>query len=328
MSKPTVCIISDVRGWAWDRKATAVATNLSDEFEVKVIYMTEGEMPEPGFDLYHTWEMTQVGNLKSKGIVPGHKFVTGICSHTWPTFELPVGQHTFARGPGAVRAMASGARAFHTNSVLLYYDMKQYLGSGVHPNVRYCPNGVDPEIWKRTRPRKIHDPIRAGFVGKPTARKGAHLIREACEKAGVEYAGVERKSKNALTTEEMLDYYQDLDVLLVASDMDGTPNPMLEAACCEVPTIANQVGNSPEFILHGYNGLLINPRSNRTNEHTGHPRPQQPDVDDLVLAIENIKKIDLLEMGWNARQRVLSGWTWAHNAEYYRSMWKDALCES
>ena len=42
--------------------------------------------------------------------------------------------------------------------------------------------------------------------------------------------------------EEMPDYYNKLDVLLCASAMEGTPDPVLEAMACGVPVISTDVG--------------------------------------------------------------------------------------
>jgi hypothetical protein len=44
----------------------------------------------------------------------------------------------------------------------------------------------------------------------------------------------------------MPDYYNKIDVLLCASTIEGTPNPVLEAMACGVPVISTDVGIVPE----------------------------------------------------------------------------------
>jgi hypothetical protein len=46
----------------------------------------------------------------------------------------------------------------------------------------------------------------------------------------------------------MPDYYNSIDVLLCASAMEGTPNPVLEAMACGVPVISTDVGVVPEVL--------------------------------------------------------------------------------
>jgi glycosyltransferase involved in cell wall biosynthesis len=44
----------------------------------------------------------------------------------------------------------------------------------------------------------------------------------------------------------MVEWYRDLDVLLVTSSAEGTPSVLLEAMACGVPVISTPVGIAPE----------------------------------------------------------------------------------
>lgn len=52
-------------------------------------------------------------------------------------------------------------------------------------------------------------------------------------------------------------FYQDVDVVLIASIGDAGPAMFLEAAGCEVPAIANNSGSPVEFLENGKNGLFV-----------------------------------------------------------------------
>jgi glycosyltransferase involved in cell wall biosynthesis len=134
-------------------------------------------------------------------------------------------------------------------------------------------------------------------------------VKRAAEIAGVELRTVERTHRDAMTPAQMRDFYQGLHVLAVASDMDGTPNPALEAAACGVAIVSNRIGNMPEFIADGVNGRLLERRA----------------VESYVAALREIDVPTALRMGEAARATVEREWTWKHRAPAYGRMWLDAL---
>lgn len=293
--KPRVALIADVRNWAWARKSAQLRKHLCDEFEFSIAYTYAPQNPDPipkGADLYNTFEVFQ-----ARQIPTGLPYVTGMTAHVWKTWE---DKH----GPGTVRKWASGALAFHANSRLLEAEMRALLGRPI----AYVPNGVDERFFHRMRPHPTTQRLIVGWVGKPNPRKGSSIVKEACELAGVELRTIERTHRNALTPEAMRDFYQDLHVLAVQSDMDGTPNPALEAAACGVAIVSNRIGNMPEFIRDGENGRLV-----------------ERSAEGLAAALREIDVVEAMRMGENARDSIVAGWTWRHMAPNYARMWRDAL---
>ena len=117
----------------------------------------------------------------------------------------------------------------------------------------------------------------------------------------------------------MREFYQGLHVLCVASDMDGTPNPALEAAGCGVAIVSNRIGNMPEFVQYGVNGLLVGPLPD--------PDPVQPAAADLVVALRELAAdvLRVVRMGEAARATVERAWTWRDLSRHYAEMWRAAL---
>ena len=105
----------------------------------------------------------------------------------------------------------------------------------------------------------------------------------------------------------MADIYNQMDVFIVASEEDGTPNPALEAAACGRPIISNRIGNMPEFIKDGYNGFIVG-----------------LNIDEYIDKLNYFKnnRDKMIEMGKNARKTVEENWTWKKQAENYRTMFK------
>lgn len=293
--KPRIVMIADVRGWAWSAKAHQVQKHLCDHFEIDIVYAAESPKL-PHADLYHTFEISQVRPGYDYRILP---HVTGITAHVWQTWEQ-------RHGVGTVAAWARPALAFHANSKLLEAEMRQLL----HRPIHYTPNGVDAEFFRRHTSHPKTEKIIVGHVGKPNARKGAEIIRSACAIAGVELRIIQNTWKTALSPEQMREFYQGIHVLAVASDMDGTPNPALEAAACGVAIVSNRIGNMPELIVDGVNGVFV-----------------ERDAKSMADALRQMTVPQAIEFGTAARASIEEGWTWRHQASAYSQMWLDALDE-
>lgn len=301
-----VLVLADVPGWAWARKAAALKQHLSNRFDIDVAYTTDhtagGVVASRRHDLIHTFEASQMLLFPTQG----RRVVTGITAHVRSGYEKRFGD-------GIMREWAARAVGFHANSMLLLREMTEHL----HKPVHYVPNGVDEVFWHRHRQRSRNDKLVVGQVARPNPRKNAHMIRRICEhtaalRDGVELVQIERNSKDPLSAEEMLEFYQDIHVLVVASDMDGTPNPALEAASCECAIVSNRIGNMPEFVEHGVNGMLLDGLEPERYIEALTTLAQKP-ADEVA------------GMGRAARTTVLRDWTWGKQVENYASMWSQCL---
>ena len=294
-SRPRVAILADVRTWCWARKSQALQRHLSGEFDVEVAYVLDRRPdPIPAADLYHTFEVFMAARVPA-----GRPYTTGITAHVWDG-------HLARFGEEGLRRIIHGARAFHANSVLLVEDTRRRFGI----KSVYVPNGVDETFFHRTRPRAVADRLVVGFQGKPNPRKGHAIVVEACQLAGVELRDNVRTHRDALDAEGMREFYQDLHVLAVQSDMDGTPNSALEAAACGVAVVGNRIGNLPELI-DGSNGILV-----------------ERSAEDLAAALRSLSPARAVEMGAAARRTIEAAWTWRDLSQNYACMWREALAAS
>jgi glycosyltransferase involved in cell wall biosynthesis len=83
--------------------------------------------------------------------------------------------------------------------------------------------------------------------------------------------------------------YRRADVLILASDVEGTPNTVLEAMACGVPTVATAVGDVPELLRDG-SGVVVRPG----------------DTDGLARALASLRadRERRRDMGRTARRRA------------------------
>ncbi len=108
-----------------------------------------------------------------------------------------------------------------------------------------------------------HLDIYAALVGEGPDR---NYLQEKAQAAGMHedvfcFAG---KSENVLS------YYQNTDVFLLPSLLEGTPNVVLEAMACGIPVIATRVGGISDLIEDSVTGCLVEPGVNAPEQFVQH----------------------------------------------------------
>lgn len=291
--KPKILFITDVKGWAWWIKSEYLKKYLSDEFDIDIINVISknggyqlGNVNQKKYDLYFTYGFSYIDFLTA---VPLKRKITGVTAHRARNVIFP-------------KMKLAGHQ--HANSILLLKEL-QNMG---FQRTFYVPNGVDEELFKPYKPIKKEGDIIVGHVGKETPLKGQkEFILPAVQMAGAKSYTNLRTWKDRLPHTEMPKIYNEMDVFVVASTEDGTPNPALEAAACGRPIISNAIGNMPEFIEDGYNGFIVPKKINAYVEKINYFKNNRD---------------ELIRMGENARKTVEEGWTWKIQSENYRKMFR------
>ena len=290
--KKKILIIADVKGWAWWNKSRYIQYYLSDEFAIDVICSHGAEATDVDvnkYDCYLTYGVNYRHLLKG---VPADRQICGMTAHR----------------KKSVTKQLNGVSHLHANSKML---MSELTNSIRKSKFYYLPNGVDSELFVPVKPIGDEKRLRAGHVGKICDAKGqVDIILPAIEKANCVRHNNFSDYTNRIPYCKMTDFYQDLDVFLVASTEDGTPNGALEAASCGRPIISNHIGNMPEFIRDGYNGFLVDP---------------EPEAYAERLKYLSDHRDILKTMGRNARIVVDRWWTWRRQAENYREMFRSII---
>ena len=293
--KPKILLIADVKDWAWWLKGEFLQEHLSDEFDIDLI-CTIGPgctsqwdiQKQKNYDFYFTFGYSYIDFLHA---IPKAKKATGVTAH---------------RPPRMLKPKMDQAGHLHANSIML----RNQLNSMGYAKVHYIPNGVDETLFRPVKPIPLHrDKIICGHVGKECIAKGQkEIIYPAIKKADGQKVSSVVTWKEKIPHKEMYKIYQEMDVFLIASTEDGTPNPGLEAAACGRPIISNRIGNMPELIKNGVNGFIVK-------------RDIESYVDKIKWLQDNRDK--MITMGQKAREAIEKYWTWKIQAENYRKMFRE-----
>ena len=251
---PRILAIADRPGWAIDRKAQNLRRVLARRFEIVQRFqhdVTESDVNAADIVLIFYWfQIAKLPLPESVLARRSDRLVIGICSHREMEGEF--------REPG-LAILQRLARAVFVNNRKLEHEYAPLLRIPVH----YTPNGVDTTFFcPPPEPQPYSSELRVGWAGSlgnhGPAHRGFHDVIEPAVAAvpGVRLQTAIRE-QHWRNHDEMLDFYRDLDVYVCASRSEGTPNPCLEAAACGVPLVTTRVGNMPELVRDGDNGLFF-----------------------------------------------------------------------
>lgn len=113
-------------------------------------------------------------------------------------------------------------------------------------------------------------------------------------------------------SQEIPQWMQAADTLVLPSYSEGRPNVVLEAQACGLPVVATRVGGTPELVRDGETGLLVDRGS----------------VEQLRAALSLLRRDPSRRstIGFQARRHVEeSGQTWARSAEALQALYADVL---
>jgi glycosyltransferase involved in cell wall biosynthesis len=332
---PKILFIVNAPNWAHDYKTRSLQRTLGDEYQILKRFqsnVTEADLENA--DLIAVYYWMQFDSMKH--LIPAflrnrHKLLIGVCSH----FELEGEQRT--PGLATLRRMARGVFA---NNLFLYHELQSVMETPVF----YTPNGVATDFYQpslETSDREMQNglrsqlktslssissivkkfsnrvgesAIRVGWAGSLTNhgpdQRGVHdfIIPAARSVKAVEVVLAAREEKWR-GPDEMLEFYRSIDIYICASRSEGTPNPCLEAAACGVPVVTTRVGNMPELIQHGSNGLFV-----------------ERDISDIANKLTQLRDSSRLraELGQSMLASIRN-WDWKHQAENYRNMFETIL---
>lgn len=126
----------------------------------------------------------------------------------------------------------------------------------------HISNGVDHRVFRSIVPMRDR-PLKMLWIGsdyhRGTKNYDSILVHLEKRLQGVVEADfrVTDPVGRIMTPAQMADWYNSGSVYVVASNTEGTPNPALEAASCGCALVTTRVGNMPELVRDGENGVFV-----------------------------------------------------------------------
>lgn len=239
--RPRILLLADKPGWALDAQAKEFVKTVGDLYDFRIEYVRENpDLSKIDFDLLFVlfWGEFYQDQFK----VPYYKVIKQLSSHRWENekqYGFLTPQKTnqkYFRDCGYVTAM----------SLILKHKF-----DGIR-EVYHLPQNIDTDSYRNYRRRS--GKLKLGWVGNSNDLcKGLHDILEPA--IGDKYDF--RKADGTLSHKELIDLYNEVDVILVASTAEGGPFPLMEAMSCGCFPVCVNVGIVPELVENGKNGLIV-----------------------------------------------------------------------
>ncbi len=143
----------------------------------------------------------------------------------------------------------------------------------------YLPNGVDTNFFKPAKVRKISKRPRILSVGRLEKQKNFEILIKALSGMDVDLTivgngslrnklqNLAKKQKvnlkiiSNVPNTQMPKIYNQADIFVLPSFVEGSPKALLEAMACGLLVIASDINEIQEIIIHNYNGIIRKPYS-------------------------------------------------------------------
>ena len=133
--------------------------------------------------------------------------------------------------------------------------------SGHLKRMSWANAAYDEDLFSRLTPKMMNTGFRlvVGWTGSPLREfKGfGGFVVPAVELARVSRPGIELKTRFSGPLATLPRFYDDVDLLVIASTADTGPSAFGEAAMCDVPSVSTRIGFPSSVIQHGINGFFV-----------------------------------------------------------------------
>lgn len=203
------------------------------------------------------------------------------------------------------------------------WDLQRLFGVN---NAKVIYPGIDTNLF---RPRKINNSpntVKLFFVGNLIKRKGVDLLPQIMERLGnkfrlfyispsgeMKFSQINMTPLDYLSKEALVKMYNQCDIFLFPSRLEGFGYGVAEAMSCQKPVVCTDCSSLPELIVNGKGGFLC----------------EMDNVDDFVEKIKILAADKNLreEMGKFNRKRVLEKFTLKRMAKEYLKLYEQLIKE-
>lgn len=335
--KPRIGLVTDTNNWAFANIARQITKNLSDRFDFETIALSNDTehvaqvfLRFRDFDLVHFF-WRDILTLVDKEDVIGYFRDRGWDYAYFRTTYLhelrkttSVYDHLFLTEPEIQ------ARIPLFNDIAWRYTVcseklnQIYRGIECYPDPSHVvEDGVDLDLFYPRNLERLGEDreIVVGWAGNSqwNADNGDFKGLETIIKPAIQQLQSEGYKVRSLFADRaegfiphhaMVDFYNQLDVYVCASIIEGTPNPVMEAAACGVPFISTDVGIVPQVSGPLQRDFILTERSSALLAEKIKALAVSPSLR-VALSQEN--------------QQSIQGWTWANQTRKFGDFFDAAL---
>jgi glycosyltransferase involved in cell wall biosynthesis len=282
MNKKSILVIADFPNWAYYEIQQFIRKNLSDDFDIYcdfLIFNSIKKSKNPikrikllvdGIKYRHikkdnTYDIVvylafyfpnyMKINWKSK------KIIKGIYTDGFPpsNSEFKGGMTEF------VNMFLNDADAIVCGSEQIKNRYKKLV------NNVFCANANNNKLlFTRKSRKKINnsDIFLVGWTGNPNREfKGfySHII-PAVKLAQKKYPNIQLATRFSGPMKTLPGFYENIDVVLIASTADAGPSLFMDACIMGIPAISTNIGKPHELIIDGVNGYIVGRDINKMSE--------------------------------------------------------------
>lgn len=240
--KPKILLLVDKKNWAFDFISREISKRLKVDFNFKTYYVSEEKpiLNEKKIDLLYVFFWGE--RYWKRFNIPYDKVLKEVASYRWRDDEKfgKISAEAFCR------SYLNDCNLVTTPCKKIESELKLYRN-----NIFHTPNGIDLELFRITK--KKTGPLKIGWAGNPKdSIKGLQeILLPSTEKFDFIY------TDGNLSRENMVEFYNQIDVLAIASLSESQPLPLIEAMACGCFIVTTDVGIAPEIIESIDEGLII-----------------------------------------------------------------------
>ena len=340
---PKIALVMDSRNWAYDNISRQIIKHLSPHYNFIRIYTSDPEYSHlarvlyaaKGSDLVHVFWRPSLNNIHSDWELNYIKEFGGDVAQFVKEFLQPlkfstaVYDHLYLNGEDFkvhTTRFAKYCDHYYTasNKLDCIYKALHTDGKIDKAPEKVIPDGVDlsrfkPENIERLAEAVSKRPLKLGWTGNSDwlgydDLKGIRtVIKPAVENLKregyrIDLEILDRKN-GTIPHDKMPEFYNSIDIYVCASEIEGTPNTVLEAMACGVPVISTDVGIVPDAFGDLQKAYIF-----------------ERNVSDLEAKIKRIIDTpDMLEQLSRENQSSIKGWDWAVRVQSFKEFFDMCL---
>lgn len=246
--KPQILLLVDKPNWAFDNCTKGFMPVLNNQFSFTKVFVSENPiLSNYKFDAIHIFFFGE--DLYKKYNLGKAKIIKEVSSHRWEDTH-PYGPKTPLEAYEEYLSDADG---------VICVSRKLYnIFNKLHRNCFLVPNGYNQNIFKAKKVREGELVLGwAGNSSDPVKGLSDFILPSIKDKYQIKIA------PGNLSHQDMNEFYDTIDILLIGSRNEGEPIPLIESMANGVFPISTNVGIVPELIDNYVNGIILSKRNSR-----------------------------------------------------------------